>query len=84
MPREVAYIASTDVPAFELAADTPLQADGHGDLVTWNIVFNLGVKMTPRRASPGPDALVIHFPEGDVIATRLPEGHREIWRAQRE
>jgi hypothetical protein len=66
------YIASTDVPAFELAADTPLQADGLGNLVTWNIVFNLGVKMTPRPDSSQPDALVIHSPEGDVIATRLP------------
>jgi hypothetical protein len=66
------HIASTEVPAFEFAADTPLQADGHGGLVAWNIVFNLGLKMSPRSDSSHPDVLVIHSPEGDVTATRLP------------
>jgi CubicO group peptidase (beta-lactamase class C family) len=67
------HIAYTEVPAFELAADTPLQADGNGGLVTWNIVFNLGVKISPRPNPSQLDALVIHSPDGpDVIATREP------------
>ncbi len=66
-------IAATELPAFRLAADTPIQPSGDGGLVAWNIVFSVGVTMslTPGGSSGGD--LVLHSPDGDVVAARVRE-----------
>ncbi len=67
-------IAATEYPAFHLAADTAIQPDADGGgLVAWNIVFQIGVSLSPRRNGDRIDALVVHTVTGDeIIATRLP------------
>jgi len=64
------FIAATDVPPFEWAADTRIQADASGNLVTWNIVFKIGTTITLQKENQRITALVVHGPGGDVVATQ--------------
>ncbi len=66
------HLASSEVPAFHFAADTQIQPDGKGGLVTWNIVFNFGVTIEAKRNGSTIASLVVHSPGGDVVATRTP------------
>jgi CubicO group peptidase (beta-lactamase class C family) len=61
-------IAATDVPTFTAAAETPIQANAEGDLVTWNIVFSTGTRFAPRRVDSRVTSLVIHAQNSSVTA----------------
>ncbi len=63
-------IAATEVPVFHLAADTPIQSDGKGRLVGWNIVFNIGITIEPEPKIKSIMSLRVHSRDGTVSAVR--------------
>ncbi|MFN7990380.1 MAG: serine hydrolase domain-containing protein [Thermoanaerobaculia bacterium] len=63
-------IGATEFPRFALAADAVVQPQAGGDVVSWNVVFSSGVRITPQLEGERASALVLHAGGGEVRAVR--------------
>lgn len=63
-------IGATELPRFALAADAAIQPQANGGVVSWNVVFSSGIRLSPRFEEGRASTLVLHTGAGDVIAVR--------------